>query len=404
MYCKVSAHSRLVRYYDNDHSDSTVIHGSNGASMQNLVEYGARVCYKSTHRMGTAPTFIKKLIGDGHEDVLEHSWVVLSFMDMNYGDFINVIFWKHIAEYLQFYTPHGFADEILVGGNLRSWLHLMRSEIGPNEELIKHLYPLAPAVFQEFEHLLPSPENVKPVREYRSELAPDIPPVITAHGTEIRLLGYSLVNNCPSRLQHATFLLEGISRACSHQIVRHRTMSFSQESQRYVDMQKGEWKPVIPPHLVNHPVYVEGEDGHMLEYTGGEFIAEKFGELEKAYREMRESKILKEDARILLPNATSTRMVMSGPLHGWEHFLWQRADKAAQGEVREIAEGVLYLLGCIIPPFFKSQIKELREVYGLRANRVPGYPGFVSVRSFRDGMADVDGLVSTDNPDLRGAV
>ena len=96
----------------------------------------------------------------------------------------------------------------------------------------------------------------------------------------------------------ATFLIEGISRACSHQLVRHRLASFGQESQRYVDMDKGSWQPVIPPAIQENK-----EAGQIYDYA--------WRTLRQSYRDLRELSIRKEDARFLLPNAAETRMVIS---------------------------------------------------------------------------------------------
>ena len=66
----------------------------------------------------------------------------------------------------------------------------------------------------------------------------------------VTLLGFTQpqFDNQEIALHHgsATFLFEGISRACTHQLVRHRLASFSQESQRYVDLQKGGWQAIVP--------------------------------------------------------------------------------------------------------------------------------------------------------------
>jgi dTDP-4-dehydrorhamnose 3,5-epimerase len=92
------------------------------------------------------------------------------------------------------------------------------------------------------------------------------------------------------------FLIEGISRACSHQIVRHRLASFSQESQRYVSLDKGEWQAVTPPALQANPE----ADG---------ILAETWQRLQESYGRLRALGIRKEDARFLLPNAAETKLV-----------------------------------------------------------------------------------------------
>ena len=119
----------------------------------------------------------------------------------------------------------------------------------------------------------------------------------------------------------ATFLLDGISRAASHQLVRHRLASFSQESQRYVDLSKiaqpGIELTVTPPAIAQNP-----ETRVRFEQA--------MHDLERAYGELRALGIRKEDSRFLLPNASVTRIVVTMDFSAWRHFCWLRCDKAAQ--------------------------------------------------------------------------
>ena len=132
------------------------------------------------------------------------------------------------------------------------------------------------------------------------------------------------LDDAEAQLHHgaATFFFEGISRACTHQLVRHRLASFSQESQRYVALDKGEWNAVAPP------AFEENEEAQAK-------LDEAWDYLQQLYMELRQMGIRKEDARFLLPNATETRIVTSMNYAAWSHFLWLRAvDKAAQWEIR----------------------------------------------------------------------
>jgi thymidylate synthase (FAD) len=129
----------------------------------------------------------------------------------------------------------------------------------------------------------------------------------------------------------ATFLVEGVSRTCSHQFVRHRLGSFSQESQRYVDLAKGDWQAVIPPAIAENP--------EALVTLNAAWQAD-----EDAYAELRALGIRKEDARFLLPNATETRFVVTMSMFGWKDFLCQRDTKKAQWEIRGVAQMVRDML------------------------------------------------------------
>lgn len=126
-----------------------------------------------------------------------------------------------------------------------------------------------------------------------------------------------------SVLEHVTvtFRIFGISRACSHQLVRHRLASFVQESQRYtkIDTNTGDWY-ITPPRMVGVPEYKR----HM----------ERCGD---AYQSALDAGIKPEDARYLLPEATKTSVVMTMNLREFESFYKLRSDKEAQWEIRELA-------------------------------------------------------------------
>ena len=127
-----------------------------------------------------------------------------------------------------------------------------------------------------------------------------------------------------SIIEHAsvTFDISGISRACSHQLVRHRLASYSQESQRYVDMSAPEF--VVPPSVAHDPQAQAIWDELMTQVTD-------------TYHRLRELRVRKEDARFVLPNATATRIIVTMNFRSLRHLFSVRCDKAAQWEVRELA-------------------------------------------------------------------
>jgi thymidylate synthase (FAD) len=154
----------------------------------------------------------------------------------------------------------------------------------------------------------------------------------------------ALIRKCIRRghesvIEHAnaTFLIEGISRACSHQIVRHRLASYSQESQRYVLMNEIEF--VVPVSIAINKKALE--------------IYTKFlGASQMAYLELKALEIPKEDARFVLPNATPTRIVMTANLREYRHFIKVRYAPAAQWEIQRVADVILDFLNEIFPNVF----------------------------------------------------
>ena len=151
-----------------------------------------------------------------------------------------------------------------------------------------------------------------------------------------------------SPFEHAsfTFAIEGISRNCSHQIVRHRLASFSQQSQRYVRM-KGEY--VVPPYVYWHEELLL-EFNHALE------------DADKAYNKLveglmrygRTEKEAIEDARYILPSACTTKMEVTMNVRELLHFFKQRCCKRAQWEIREVAKEMLKQCKEVSPILFKN--------------------------------------------------
>lgn len=143
-----------------------------------------------------------------------------------------------------------------------------------------------------------------------------------------------------SVLEHAsfTFGIEGVSRALSHQLVRHRLASFSQQSQRYVNFDEG-FSYQVPPS-------VREDEPLRQEYD------EVMAQLAAFYRRLRDRKIPAEDARFVLPNAAETRLVMTMNARELRHFFRLRCCRRAQWEIRALATEMLRQLRKIAVPLF----------------------------------------------------
>ena len=125
-----------------------------------------------------------------------------------------------------------------------------------------------------------------------------------------------------STIEHiqVTFAISNVSRACTHQLVRHRHMSFSQKSQRYVK-EKGQFDYIIPPTI---------ERDENLKAKFVEFMEE----ISKKYCEFTDAGIPAEDARAVLPNACATSIVASLNLRELIHIANLRLCTRAQYEIR----------------------------------------------------------------------
>lgn len=159
-----------------------------------------------------------------------------------------------------------------------------------------------------------------------------------------------------SPLEHVsfTFAVEGISRACTHQIVRHRIASYSQQSQRYVDL-KETFDYVTPKILFDMDEhysdmgYVQDfkEDMEMIHdmYTKWQRRIEEFvKETNYPTNGMTPAKIANENARAVLPNACETKLVFTFNLRTLINFTRHRSCERAQSEVRALSDEIIRLI------------------------------------------------------------
>ncbi len=208
-----------------------------------------------------------------------------------------------------------------------------------------------------------------------------------------------------SPIEHVsfTFGIEGISRACSHQLVRHRIASYSQQSQRYVDGTKFDF--VTPPEIAKNEralevynrviamqaqAYKEIRDALAVGYINefkGEAQTGSDEEILSAFRDENRKqysafiKKANEDARFILPNASTTKIVCTFNARSLHNFFAHRCCNRAQWEIREVAEKMLIECLKVAPHLFKTcgpsclfgpcpegamscgKMKEMREKY-----------------------------------------
>ncbi len=133
-----------------------------------------------------------------------------------------------------------------------------------------------------------------------------------------------LMNGHLSVFEHAwaSFLIEGISRACSHQLVRQRIASFTQRSQRYVKEEKFNY--TIPPEIQKNPETIEVYQEAMMR-------------VQESYNLLIGLGINKEDARFLLPNAIHTALTMTANFREWLHIIDIRVSRDSQWEIRDLS-------------------------------------------------------------------
>jgi thymidylate synthase (FAD) len=155
-----------------------------------------------------------------------------------------------------------------------------------------------------------------------------------------RVLKTVITSGHTSTLEHAsyTFAIDGVSRALTHQLVRHRLASFNQQSQRYVTY-NDEPTFIVPPTVAADPAARDVFD---------DACAASFA----SYRALLDAGVPAEDARYLLPNAMETKIVVTMNVRELLHFFELRCCRRAQWEIRELALEMLRLAEETAPYIF----------------------------------------------------
>jgi len=153
-----------------------------------------------------------------------------------------------------------------------------------------------------------------------------------------RVTGYGHI----SVIEHAsfTFSIEGVSRVMTHQLVRHRIASYTQQSQRYVIYDALE-KYVTPPSIA---------DSTEAKKTFDETLAK----ISETYQKLLKLGISKEDARFVLPNAAKTNIIVTMNARELRHFFNLRCCTRSQWEIREVATEMLRQVKKVAPTLFEN--------------------------------------------------
>ena len=260
------------------------------------IELCGRVCYKSEDKItaDSAKKFVKSLIERGHESVLEHVDYIVMINRVAYDYYNKVVL--QLKEYginpMLRTTADDSTNRYIISGNVRMWRDFMRD--------MKMI--IAPPSFLQlfcnnilFDDVNTTKEHLKSGKFInKSELLKGIETDV--HRTEtVRFI---------------------VDRGVSHEIVRHRMASFSQESTRYCNY-GGEVTFIAPPFACYEWVKA-------MEYA------------EKTYSTMIEKGMKPQQARSVLPNSTKTELIMTTNIQNWKHFFELRTAEAAHPQMREV--------------------------------------------------------------------
>lgn len=185
-------------------------------------------------------------------------------------------------------------------------------------------------------------------------------------GTEAdRLFRHITRSGHTSTLEHLTytFAVEGVSRALLAQLTRHRHLSFSVQSQRYVRMGSmdkiGGFDYVVPASITHDKVL---NSGTFAEWDAVDVFTEAMESAQASYDRLREAGVPAEDARMVLPNAATCNLVMTGNLRTFlDFYAKRRPGNGAQAEIAELAVSIRDEITKVDPwlsAYFKSKEDE----------------------------------------------
>jgi thymidylate synthase (FAD) len=161
-----------------------------------------------------------------------------------------------------------------------------------------------------------------------------------------------------SIVEHVNATVDAVvDRGITHEIVRHRLFSFTQESTRFVNYEKK-----MPPKFVMPEVFINSA---LLMDDWKDAI----DKIEKAYLGLIRAGVSPQISRSVLPNALASRIVMTSNLRNWRHFLIMRTTKESHPQMRQVTIPLLEEFKSMVPLLFDDIVPEARQADNLRLPR-----------------------------------
>ena len=288
-----------------------------------IIEKAARTCYKTEDRItgDSAERIVRMLIQRRHEAMLEHGDYIFMLEDYHILDNVtdglaDLMSRTGSAPMLRFTNVGG--DRPIISGNVRAWRELIASGTGAAYLFTGAIDPIYT------EDLIPASERV--------------------HDTRIRQIRYADLAGEVERRTHIRQTVRFVvDRGVSHEFVRHRVMSFAQESTRYCnyadDRFGGEITVIEPCYLTPHTAFYETWK-----------LSCAMAEME--YFAMLDMGLQAQEARAILPHSTKADLVMTGILSQWDHFFDLRARQItgpAHPQAAEVAVPLMADMGRRFP-------------------------------------------------------
>lgn len=291
-----------------------------------IIERAGRVCYKAEERITdtSADAFLERLIYQKHESVLEHGDYIFLLDDYHILDSVvyglNDLMSRTGKAPMLSYTNVG-GDRPIVSGNVRAWRELIASGSGAAYYFTGAIDPIFTA------DLIPAAERIDDPRVHQIRYADLVGTV--ERKTHLR--------------QTVRFVVD---RGVTHEFVRHRAMSFSQESTRFCNYSDGRFGGEI---TVIHPCFLqEGSEAYSL-------WKRSCLSNEAEYFALLNMRLKPQEARDVLPHSTKAELVVTGTLGQWNHFFNLRARQTtgkAHPQVVEVAAPLMEEMTARFPDVF----------------------------------------------------
>ena len=279
-----------------------------------IIERAARTCYKTEDRItdGSAERIVRMLIQRRHEAMLEHGDYIFLLEDYKILD--NIVYslrrLMEDGENVPLLTWTNIDERPIISGNIRAWRELLASHCGAAYYFTGAIDPIYTA------DLIPEEERETDPR--------------------IKQIRYADLQGIKEKRVHLRQTVRFIvDRGVTHEFVRHRVMSFAQESTRYCDYSNGKQGDGItviePPFLTKH---TEPYDLWKRQCMSAD----------TAYIHEKRLGLKPEQARTVLPQSTKAELVMTGTLRQWDHFFDMRARQTTGAAHPQAAEVALPLM------------------------------------------------------------
>jgi thymidylate synthase ThyX len=305
-------------------------------AMLKHIEGCGRRCYKSEHNIDydtrSFEKFYLMLMKHGHVSAVEHSNVVV-LMQLPSEDAFEMVYWSFLqsaSEKLAYFRiiPLPDENEIIISANVRAWSEFLRYRWGfvLYQETCEFLTETYPIIFSHLPEYFKINEQFMEGEEWLDRERETVGSVnfrIITDDEQRENIDFFEQFDVPI-FTFAAYTDRGIT----HEIVRHRVLSYSQESTRYVNY--------------------KSRGIQLIEFPFPEQLRERYlstmSIVEELYNDMISAGVKPQFARNVLPHSTKTEIAMSGRLSGWRHFITLRNSKAAHPDIRFVAKYIQELL------------------------------------------------------------